>query len=62
MPALLPLFLTLTGRRVLLVGGGPVAAAKLDQLLAAGADVRVVAPDVDARIERAAAPVAIMTS
>jgi siroheme synthase-like protein len=55
MPALLPLFLTLTGRRVLLVGGGPVAAAKLDQLLSAGADVRVVAPDVDARIERAAA-------
>ena len=54
MPALLPLFLTLTGRRVLLVGGGPVAAAKLDQLLAAGADVRVVAPDVDAHIERAA--------
>ena len=55
MPALLPLFLTLTGRRVLLVGGGPVAASKLDQLLATGADVRVVAPEVDARIERAAA-------
>ena len=55
MPALLPLFLTLAGRRVLLVGGGPVAAAKLDQLLSAGADVRVVAPDIDARIERAAA-------
>ena len=55
LPSLLPLFLTLTGRRVLLVGGGPVAAAKLDQLLAAGADVRVVAPEVDARIEAAAA-------
>lgn len=53
MPALLPLFLTLTGRRVLLVGAGPVAAAKLTQLLAAGALVRVVAPDVDAQIERA---------
>src|SRR5205809_461888 len=53
MPALLPLFLTLTGRRVLLVGAGPVAAAKLGQLLAAGADVRVVAPEVDARIELA---------
>ena len=34
---LLPLFLNLTGRRVLLVGGGPVAAAKLQQLLAASA-------------------------
>jgi uroporphyrin-III C-methyltransferase/precorrin-2 dehydrogenase/sirohydrochlorin ferrochelatase len=54
MPTLLPLFLTLTGRRVVLVGGGPVAAAKLDQLLAAGAEVRVVSPEVDARIERAA--------
>src|SRR5438128_10033 len=54
MPALLPLFLTIAGRRVLLVGGGPVAAAKLEQLLATGAEVRVVAPDVDTRIERAA--------
>ena len=31
---------------MLLVGGGPVAAAKLNQLLAAGARVRVVSPDV----------------
>jgi uroporphyrin-III C-methyltransferase/precorrin-2 dehydrogenase/sirohydrochlorin ferrochelatase len=46
MTELLPLFLNLAGRRVLLVGGGPVAAAKLGQLLATGADVRVVAPDV----------------
>jgi siroheme synthase-like protein len=51
MPMLLPLFLTLTGRRVLLVGGGRVAASKLDQLLAAGADVRVVSPEVSAEIE-----------
>src|SRR6185436_2541804 len=46
MADLLPLFLNLTGRSVLLVGGGPVAAAKLNQLLAAGARVRVVSPDV----------------
>ena len=46
MTELLPLFLNLTGRRVLLVGGGPVAASKLGALLTAGADVRVVAPDV----------------
>lgn len=46
MTELLPLFLNLAGRRVLLVGGGPVAASKLGQLLATGADVRVVAPEV----------------
>lgn len=41
---LLPLFVDLAGREVLLVGGGPVAAGKLRQLVAAGARVRVVAP------------------
>src|SRR5438270_8633044 len=46
MPDLLPLFLNLTGRDVLVVGGGPVATAKLRQLLAAGACVRLVAPEV----------------
>ena len=51
MSDLLPLFVNLTGRRVLLVGGGPVAASKLAQLLAAGADVRVVAPEVHGDIE-----------
>src|ERR1051326_2797291 len=51
---LLPLFLNLTGRRVLLVGGGPVAAAKLQQLLAAAAEVHVVSPDVVEEIARTA--------
>jgi uroporphyrin-III C-methyltransferase/precorrin-2 dehydrogenase/sirohydrochlorin ferrochelatase len=41
-----PVFLKLTGRRVLLVGGGPVAAAKLAGLLADGARVTVVAPEI----------------
>jgi uroporphyrin-III C-methyltransferase/precorrin-2 dehydrogenase/sirohydrochlorin ferrochelatase len=54
---LLPLFLKLSGRRVLLVGAGRVAASKLEQLLAAGADVRVVAPVVDAAIARAGVPI-----
>src|SRR5262245_65999871 len=53
MQQLLPLFLDLTGRPVLLVGAGSVAAAKLDQLLAARADVRVVAPDVCQHIKAA---------
>ncbi len=42
---LYPLCLKLDGRRVLLVGGGPVAASKLAGLRAAGADVVVVALD-----------------
>jgi uroporphyrin-III C-methyltransferase/precorrin-2 dehydrogenase/sirohydrochlorin ferrochelatase len=51
MAELLPLFLHLRGRRVLLVGAGPVGAGKLTQLLAAGADVRVVAPQVHADVD-----------
>jgi uroporphyrin-III C-methyltransferase/precorrin-2 dehydrogenase/sirohydrochlorin ferrochelatase len=47
-----PAFLRLTGRRVVVVGGGPVAAGKLDALLEAGADVLVVAPDVRPEIEQ----------
>lgn len=57
MPELLPIFLHLRGRRVVLVGAGPVGASKLGQLLAAGAEVRVVAPEVHADV--AAAPVQI---
>jgi uroporphyrin-III C-methyltransferase/precorrin-2 dehydrogenase/sirohydrochlorin ferrochelatase len=52
-PALFPLFLKLAGRRVLLVGAGPVAASKLAGLRAAGADVVVVAPEVRPEIEAA---------
>jgi siroheme synthase-like protein len=53
MPEMLPLFLTLTGRRVVLVGGGRVAAAKLRQLLAVGANVRVVSPEISADLDEA---------
>jgi uroporphyrin-III C-methyltransferase/precorrin-2 dehydrogenase/sirohydrochlorin ferrochelatase len=51
MPELLPLFLKLSGRAVLLVGGGRVATAKLQQLLSAGAQVRVVAPETAPAID-----------
>jgi len=54
---LLPTFLKLTGRRVLVVGAGPVAASKLDALARAGADITVVAPDIHPSI--AARPVRI---
>jgi uroporphyrin-III C-methyltransferase/precorrin-2 dehydrogenase/sirohydrochlorin ferrochelatase len=45
-PALLPVFLKLEGRKVLVVGGGAVAESKLQPLLAARALVSVVAPEV----------------
>lgn len=47
-----PAFLKLAGRHALLVGGGPVAAGKLEGLLAAGARVTVVAPVIRAEMER----------
>lgn len=50
---LFPAFLRLNGRRVLVVGGGPVAASKLAALAAAGATITVVAPDVCAAIRDA---------
>jgi uroporphyrin-III C-methyltransferase / precorrin-2 dehydrogenase / sirohydrochlorin ferrochelatase len=50
MADLLPLFVNLTRRQVVLVGGGRVAAGKLPQLVAAGARVRVIAPDISPAI------------
>src|SRR5438309_9729570 len=45
---LLPIFLKLDGRRVLVVGGGPVAAAKLAGLRDTGAEIVLVAPAIGA--------------
>src|SRR3954467_1020329 len=45
--SLFPLFLKLAGRKVLVVGGGPVAAAKVAALREAGAEVAVIAPEVE---------------
>ncbi len=42
---LYPLFLKLEGRRVLVVGGGPVATSKAEELAAHGAEVHVVSPE-----------------
>ncbi|HWE23784.1 MAG TPA: NAD(P)-dependent oxidoreductase [Myxococcales bacterium] len=49
-----PVFLRLDGRRVLLVGGGRVAASKLPALLDAGARVTVVAPAIAPELARIA--------
>ena len=54
---LYPAFLKLDGRRVVVVGAGPVAASKLRGLLDAGADVTVVAPAWVAEAEAEAANV-----
>jgi precorrin-2 dehydrogenase/sirohydrochlorin ferrochelatase len=42
-----PVNLVLIGKKCLVVGGGRVAARKVEGLLACGADVTVIAPDVD---------------
>jgi uroporphyrin-III C-methyltransferase/precorrin-2 dehydrogenase/sirohydrochlorin ferrochelatase len=47
-----PAFLRLTGRKVVLVGGGKMAAAKVPALLDAGALVTVVAPEIGTALEQ----------
>ena len=48
-----PVVLDLHGVPVLVVGAGPVAVRKIAGLVAAGADVRVVAPEIDEQLDRA---------
>jgi siroheme synthase-like protein len=49
---LFPVFLKLAGRKVVLVGGGRVAASKLEGLLTCEARVTVVAPEVCCEVDR----------
>ena len=46
--SLFPIFVKLPGRLVVVVGGGEIAAGKIEGLLRAGARVRVIAPEVHA--------------
>jgi uroporphyrin-III C-methyltransferase/precorrin-2 dehydrogenase/sirohydrochlorin ferrochelatase len=50
-----PLILSVAGRRVVVVGGGPVAARRARTLVDAGAAVHVVAPQADPSLEKLAA-------
>ncbi len=50
-----PIFVDLTGRRCVVIGGGPVAERKVDGLLAAEAAVTVIAPRLTARLQALAA-------
>jgi uroporphyrin-III C-methyltransferase / precorrin-2 dehydrogenase / sirohydrochlorin ferrochelatase len=54
---LVPLFVKLAGRPVLVVGAGPMGAQRVEQLAEAGARVTVVAPEVLPAAARAAAVV-----
>jgi len=58
--AVFPVFLKLAGRRVVVVGGGPMAAAKLRALVDAGARVTVIAPEVVPEIAAAAGDLEIV--
>lgn len=52
--SLLPIFMNLEGRRVLLVGAGTVALEKIHSLLKTGPHLRVVAPEVRSEVRELA--------
>jgi uroporphyrin-III C-methyltransferase/precorrin-2 dehydrogenase/sirohydrochlorin ferrochelatase len=49
--SLFPLFLKLDGRKVVVIGGGTVAASKLKSLIPSGARITVVAPSIRPELE-----------
>jgi len=49
---LYPIFLHLSGRKVVVIGGGAVAERKVGGLLEAGAVIELVSPEVTGRIAR----------
>ncbi|WP_438957558.1 precorrin-2 dehydrogenase/sirohydrochlorin ferrochelatase family protein, partial [Porticoccus sp.] len=51
---LLPLFHNLRDRRCVMVGGGEIALRKLRQLIAVGAAIEVIAPEINSSIQKLA--------
>lgn len=49
-PAFYPAFIDLTGRRCLVVGGGPVGTEKAEKLVDVGAEVRLASPEITDRL------------
>ena len=52
--AYFPAFIKLDGRKVLLVGGGKIAAEKLEKLLDFTSDITIVAPEISEAVEETA--------
>jgi len=52
LPVYYPLFLNLTNKKTIVIGGGRVAERKIPPLLKAGAHVTVISPDITKKIER----------
>lgn len=46
-----PFFVELEGKKGVIVGGGTVAARKVEKLLAFGPDLTVIAPDIEACVK-----------
>lgn len=49
--SLFPVFLDFTGKTALVIGGGEVAKRKVQALLNSGADILVIAPEIDADLQ-----------
>jgi precorrin-2 dehydrogenase/sirohydrochlorin ferrochelatase len=58
--AYIPIFLDVTGRECMVVGGGEVAARKVESLLRAGAKVKVVSPCLSSRLSAVVAGESVM--
>ena len=50
-----PVFLNLTGRRCVIIGGGQIATGKISKLLDSGANIVVISPDVTEEIQNLSA-------